>query len=74
MDGALEEMKKPQAQQPIQLNKTLPLSFRMDPAVKARLQELADEQHRSLTNYIEYVLEQHLRAIDSVRSRATSRR
>lgn len=33
--------------------KTEPMSFRLDPAVKAKLQRLADREHRSLTNFIE---------------------
>jgi predicted transcriptional regulator len=41
------------------MSKTAPLSFRLDPDLKQRLQDLALADRRSLTNYIELVLEQH---------------
>lgn len=31
----------------------MPFSMRLDPALKEALQKLADEENRSLTNYIE---------------------
>jgi len=40
--------------------KTVPLSHRLEPELKAELQRLADADRRSLTNYIEVVLEQHV--------------
>jgi predicted transcriptional regulator len=40
--------------------KTVPLSHRLDPELKAELQRLADADRRSLTNYIEVVLEDHV--------------
>jgi predicted transcriptional regulator len=40
--------------------KTVPLSHRLDPELKAELQRLADADRRSLTNYIEIVLEDHV--------------
>jgi len=36
--------------------KTAPFSMRLDPELKARLQALADKEHRSLTNYLEVKL------------------
>jgi len=44
-------------------------SMRLDPDLKQRLQALADADRRSLTNYIELVLERHVR--DWVRHPAT---
>lgn len=35
------------------MNKTLPFSMRLDPELKAALQEMADQEHRSLTNFVE---------------------
>lgn len=40
--------------------KTLPLSFRLRPELKAALQKLADADRRSLTNYIEVLLGDHI--------------
>jgi hypothetical protein len=43
-----------------QLDKRLkPFPLRLDPALRAKLQALADAELRSLTNYIQLVLEQH---------------
>lgn len=42
------------------VEKTVPLSFRLHPALKAGLQKLAEADRRSLTNYIEVLLEKHL--------------
>jgi len=44
--------------------KTVPLSFRLDPELKKRLQDLATADRRSLTNYIELVLERHIDALE----------
>lgn len=35
------------------MTKTLPFSMRLDPELKAALQEMADEENRSLTNFVE---------------------
>lgn len=43
-------------------NRTLPFSMRMPPDLKDELQRLADADKRSLTNYIEVVLEEHVKA------------
>jgi predicted transcriptional regulator len=43
--------------------KTVPLSHRLDPELKLKLQRLADADRRSLTNYIEIVLEKHVQAL-----------
>jgi len=48
--------------------KTVPLSHRLDPDLKEELQALADEDSRSLTNYIEVVLKEHVRAKKAARS------
>ena len=40
--------------------KTVPFSMRLEPAVKEELQRLADRDRRSLTNYIEKLLAEHL--------------
>ena len=42
--------------------KTVPMSFRLDPDLKAKLQKLADQDRRSLTNYVEVLLEKHISA------------
>lgn len=42
-------------------NRTLPFSMRLPPELKAELQRLADADRRSLTNYIEIVLEDHVK-------------
>ena len=42
--------------------KTLPLSHRLAPELKAKLQKLASADRRSLTNYVEIVLEKHIEA------------
>lgn len=42
------------------MKKTVPLSHRLDPELKEKLQRLADADRRSLTNYIEIVLEKHV--------------
>lgn len=42
------------------MSKTVPFSMRLDPKVKDELQRLADEDHRSLTNYIEKLFIAHL--------------
>lgn len=42
------------------MKKSAPLSLRLDPEMKKRLQELADADRRSLTNYVEMVLVNHL--------------
>jgi len=47
--------------------KTVPLSHRLKPELKAELQRLADADRRSLTNYIEVVLEQHVADVKSKR-------
>jgi predicted transcriptional regulator len=40
--------------------RTAPFSMRLPPNLKAELQALADRDRRSLTNYIEVVLLQHI--------------
>jgi hypothetical protein len=40
--------------------KTAPFSMRLDEDLKAALQKMADEDNRSLTNYIETLLRQHV--------------
>jgi predicted transcriptional regulator len=41
------------------MSKTAPFSMRLSPELKAKLQRLADADRRSLTNYIEVLLEDH---------------
>lgn len=43
--------------------KTAPFSMRLEPSLKDRLQALADAERRSLTNYVEKLLVEH---VDSV--------
>lgn len=38
--------------------KTVPFSMRLDPALKAKLQKLADADKRSLSNFLELRLEE----------------
>lgn len=40
--------------------KSAPLALRVRPGLKAKLQELADRDRRSLSNYVEIVLEGHV--------------
>jgi predicted transcriptional regulator len=42
------------------MTRTAPFSMRLPPSLKAELQALADQDRRSLTNYIEVVLLQHI--------------
>jgi predicted transcriptional regulator len=42
------------------MTRTAPFSMRLPPDLKERLQQLADRDHRSLTNYIEVLLLQHV--------------
>jgi predicted transcriptional regulator len=42
------------------MSKTVPMSFRLKPELKAKLQSLADADRRSLTNYLELWLEKHV--------------
>jgi predicted transcriptional regulator len=51
------------------MNKTLPFSMRLDPDLKAKLSKLADKENRSLTNYIETLLRQHVEAAEKKPSR-----
>lgn len=46
------------------MSKTAPFSMRLSPELKAKLQRLADADRRSLTNYIEVLLEDHANAKD----------
>jgi predicted transcriptional regulator len=50
-------------------NKTSPLSHRLDPDMKEKLQRLADADRRSLTSYIELVLEDHIEKIERAKKR-----
>lgn len=40
-----------------------PFSMRLDPRLKKALEELALEENRSLTNYVETVLTSHVRKL-----------
>ncbi|HXF55295.1 MAG TPA: ribbon-helix-helix protein, CopG family [Hyphomicrobiaceae bacterium] len=40
-----------------------PISIRLDPDVKAALEELAKEDERSLSSYINRALRQHIEAV-----------
>jgi predicted transcriptional regulator len=42
------------------MRKTMPFSMRLRPELKQRLQELANLDRRSLTNYVELLLEDHV--------------
>lgn len=42
--------------------KTLPFSMRLDSDLKAALQKLADAENRSLTNYVETLLKEAVKA------------
>ena len=42
--------------------KTLPFSLRLDPELKAELQRLADADRRSLSNFVEIILEDYVAA------------
>lgn len=42
------------------MNKTVPFSMRLDPALKATLQARADADRRSLTNFVEKILRDYV--------------
>jgi predicted HicB family RNase H-like nuclease len=44
--------------------------MRIEPELKEDLQRLADEQNRSLTNYVESILKQHVEQEKARRARA----
>ena len=44
------------------MNKTLPFSMRLQPELKEQLQRLAERDRRSLTNYVEKALIEHVEA------------
>jgi predicted transcriptional regulator len=44
------------------------MSFRLKPELKAKLQSLADADRRSLTNYVEVLLEQHVEMDPSIKN------
>ena len=46
---------------PLETPKTLPVSLRLPPAVKAAAEKAAKEDTRSLSSYLEKVLTEHLR-------------
>jgi hypothetical protein len=43
-----------------QAERTMPFPLRLEPPLRAKLQALADRERRSLTNYLLWVLEQHV--------------
>jgi predicted transcriptional regulator len=49
--------------------KTAPFSMRLEEDLKETLQHLADADNRSLTNYIETVLRQHVAETERKRTR-----
>ncbi len=44
------------------MSKTLPFSMRLPPELKEQLQRLAERDRRSLTNYVEKALVEHVEA------------
>ena len=44
------------------IQRSLPFSMRFDPDMKRALQALADAENRSLTNYVETILREHITA------------
>ena len=44
------------------MNKTAPFSMRMPPPLKDAMQKLADADKRSLTNYVEKLIAEHVAA------------
>lgn len=58
---------KRDAMTPHAATKTAPFSMRLDPDMKAVLQKLADSDRRSLTNYVEKVLAEHVKSRDARR-------
>jgi len=42
------------------MSKQAPFSMRLEPELKAALQRLAEADNRSLTNYVETILRQHV--------------
>lgn len=49
--------------------KTEALSQRIDPQLKADLEELAKRDNRSLANYVQNILRQHVEAAKKVRKK-----
>jgi hypothetical protein len=48
----------------------MPFPIRLEPSRRARLEELARAEHRTLTNYILKVLYDHIDAIDAARDKS----
>ena len=48
----------------------MPFAIRLEPSRRARLEELAKAEHRSLSNYILKVLYDHIDAIDAARDKS----
>lgn len=46
------------------MSKTLPVSFRLEPEMKRRLQDLAKADQRSLTNYLEVMVKREIDAAE----------
>lgn len=47
------------------MNKSAPLSMRLDSDVKEALRRLAEKDNRTLTNYVETLIVQHVRRVAS---------
>ena len=48
----------------------MPFPIRLEPSRRARLEELAQAEHRALSNYILKVLYDHIDAMDAARDKS----
>ena len=68
-DGA-ELIAMPTRTRPAPKRRIMPFPIRLEPSRRARLEELAQAEHRALSNYILKVLYDHIDAIDAARDKS----
>ena len=68
-DGA-ELMAMPTRTRPAPKRRIVPFPIRLEPSRRARLEELAKAEHRTLSNYILKVLYDHIDAMNTARDKS----
>ena len=68
-DGA-ELIAMPTRTRPAPKRRIVPFPIRLEPSRRARLEELAKAEHRTLSNYILKVLYDHIDAMDTARDKS----